>query len=191
MQAELWTINGLAVELDRDRRSLARDLEGLKPDEETRQGARTVRRYRMARVVAHLYRATAATGELEDFETQRERLAAAQAEKVEMENAVRRGELAEVAKVHAVWTDHVAAARAKLLAMPTKLGPQLTNVADARVISARVRAEVHAALAELADYEPPDGDGEPHVADPPGGADVVAPAGPDRQRVGRRKAKAQ
>jgi hypothetical protein len=84
-----------------------------------------------------------------EYDTQRERLAAAQAEKVEAENAVRRGELAELSAVAEQWSAHIHAARAKLLSMPAKLGPQLTHVADPTVIAARIRAEVYAALVEL------------------------------------------
>lgn len=125
-----------------------------------------------------------------DFESQRERLAAAQAEKYEAENALRRGELAPMPSVHATWTDHIAAARSRLLAMGTKLGPQLTNVGDASVIAAAIRAEVASALAELADYEPPAGDGGPEGLDQAGGSSVGTAAGADGQPVGRRRKKA-
>jgi phage terminase Nu1 subunit (DNA packaging protein) len=116
-----------------------------------------------------------------EFDDQRERLNAAQAEKVEAENAVRRGQLADVAIVAAVWTDHVAAARTKLLAIPSKLAPQLTAIHDPNVIAAGIRAEITAALAELAEYAPPA---------EPGGAgdgleDMGAAADADRKRMGR------
>lgn len=88
-------------------------------------------------------------GLIGEYDTQRERLAAAQAEKVEAENAVRRGELAELSAVAAEWSTAIHACRAKLLSMPAKLGPQLTHVADPSVIAARIRAEVYAALVEL------------------------------------------
>lgn len=191
MQPDLWTLNRLALELGRDRRALGRDLEGLKPAESIRKGNRTERKWRLRDVVEHLYAQRPADDAEHAFENERERLAAAQADKYEMENALRRNELAEVAAVHAVWTDHIAAARAKLLAMPSKLGPQLTNVADARILSSRIRAEVTAALAELADYEPPEASGEPAGADSEGGGSVGAAARPDGQRVGRRKKAAQ
>lgn len=85
-----------------------------------------------------------------DFDNQRERLAAAQAEKVETENALRRGELADMAAVLSVWVDHIMNARAKLLALPAKLGPQLVNCADAASIAGKIRHEVYASLNELA-----------------------------------------
>ena len=122
-----------------------------------------------------------------EFDSQRERLAAAQAEKVEAENAVRRGFLADVRAVLAAWTDLIAAFRAKVLAIPTKLAPQLTNVSDPKRIADIIRGELYAALAELADGDwigQPDGPAEGSSGD--GGA---APE-PDGKRVGRRKTKA-
>lgn len=192
MQAELWTLSGLAVELGRDRRSLARDLEGLDPDKTDRKGGRVERRWRMRRAVEHLYRVSAGA-EGEDFDDQRQRLAAAQAEKVERENAVRRGELVEASKVVAGIGEHIAAARAKLLSMPTKLGPQLLNIQDANLAASRIRSEVYAALTELADWELPEasgdsGDGGGAEA---GDADLAPAAAAQRQRVVRSRKAAQ
>lgn len=88
--------------------------------------------------------------------TQRERLAAAQAEKVEVENRVRRGELVEVEQVGVEWDDLVLAARAKLLSLPTKVAPQLVGRTDPNAIRTILRAEINAALAELASEGEPD-----------------------------------
>jgi phage terminase Nu1 subunit (DNA packaging protein) len=85
-----------------------------------------------------------------EYDNQRERLAAAQAEKVETENRVRRQELAEMSEVADAWSDHIANARSKLLSMPAKLGPQLVNLADPAVIASKVRTEIYASLLELA-----------------------------------------
>lgn len=122
-----------------------------------------------------------------EFSDQRERLAAAQAEKVETENAVRRGELAVMSDVQRVWADHIAAARAKLLSLPTKLAPQVTGIHEPNVIAAAIRAEITAALAELAEYE--SAETGPEEAD--GVEGVEAPSDPDSEPVGRRGKKAQ
>jgi hypothetical protein len=122
-----------------------------------------------------------------EFDDQRQRLAAAQAEKVEHENAVRRGELARMGDVVRFWTDCIANARAKALSMATKLSPRLVNIGDASVISAAIRAEVNAFLGELVDYDPRERSG----VDPSGESDVGPAAGPDREPVGRPRAKAQ
>lgn len=124
-------------------------------------------------------------GLIGEYDTQRERLAAAQAERVEAENAVRRGELAELGSVAAEWSALIHACRAKLLSMPSKLGPQLIHVADPTVIAARIRAEVYAALVELGgtdDDTDPDPGTETTARNrrraraPRAGAQVVEPA---------------
>lgn len=84
-----------------------------------------------------------------EYNNQRERLAAAQAEKVETENRVRRAELADTKQMIDLWSGILAAVRAKLLSLPTKLGPQLVNNNDPAAIVSRIRAEVYAALDEL------------------------------------------
>ncbi len=122
-----------------------------------------------------------------EFSDQRERLAAAQAEKVETENAVRRGELAVMSDVQRVWADHISAARAKLLAIPVKLAPQLTGIHEPNVIAAAIRADVTAALAELAEYEP--AETGPEQGD--GVAAVEAASDADGKSVGRRAKKAE
>jgi hypothetical protein len=122
-----------------------------------------------------------------EFDDQRERLAAAQAEKVEAENALRRGQLAVVADFDRVQADHVAAARARLLSMATKLAPQITGISEPNVIAAAIRAEVTAALTELAEYEPPQI--EDRGPDVPEGLEATTDT--DGQSVGRRAKKAE
>lgn len=120
----------------------------------------------------------------EEFDgDQRQRLAAAQAEKVEHENAVRRGELADMRDVEKAWTDFVANARAKALGMHAKLSPRLVNIGDASIIAAAIRAEVYAFLAELAEYRPEPG--RPGGDDPPDLEDMGSSAGANRKRMGR------
>lgn len=114
-----------------------------------------------------------------EFADQRQRLAAAQAEKAEAENAVRRGDLADTAVVAVAWIGMIASARAKILAMPGKLGPQVATNSDAAACAALIRTEAYAALSELAGP----------VRE--GARSVGAAAGPDDKRVGRRKAKAK
>lgn len=87
----------------------------------------------------------------DDFDNQRERLAAAQAEKVETENLFKRGELAEVAEISKVWDEHISNARAKMLSIPSKLSPQLINISDPNVIASRIRSEIYIIINELAE----------------------------------------
>jgi hypothetical protein len=122
-----------------------------------------------------------------EFDDQRQRLAAAQAEKVEHENAVRRGDLAPRADVVRFWTDCIANMRAKALGMGSKLSPRLVNIADPNIIATAIRTEVYAFLADLADYEP---SGPADMVE--GGAESsVTAAGADSKPVGRPRKKAQ
>lgn len=117
---------------------------------------------------------------------ERARLAKAQADKTEMENAVRRGLLVDLAATESAWGQCISNARAKLLGLGAKLGPRLVNIAEPRQIADAVRTECYAALRELSQYSPhtganSDGEGEPPVG---------TAAEPDRQPVGRRRKKA-
>jgi phage terminase Nu1 subunit (DNA packaging protein) len=88
-----------------------------------------------------------------EYDNQRERLAAAQAEKVEHDNAVRRGELVTLPDAEAAWGDCITNARAKLLGLPATLSARVP--ADVRaVVLDEARHLVHAALTELAAYDP-------------------------------------
>jgi len=88
--------------------------------------------------------------------TQRERLAAAQAEKVEVENRVRRNELVEIEQVGAQWDDLILAAKAKFTVMPSKLAPQLVGRTDPNDIRLILKSEINAALIELAGPSEPE-----------------------------------
>jgi phage terminase Nu1 subunit (DNA packaging protein) len=96
-----------------------------------------------------------ADGGAGDFDSQRERLAAAQAEKVETENAIRRGQLLFAEDAERLWTDLILAARSRLLAMPGKLAPTLADLSDPGAIATAIRVEVYAALTELSRCERP------------------------------------
>lgn len=153
MQAELWTLSGLAVELARDRRALARALEGLRPDSEEADGAgRVTRRWRMARVFAHLSAGGLEPGEL-DLNAERARLAKAQADKTEMDIAVRGGELLERSRVLREVGDMLASFRSRVIAIPDAIG-QLFEPRTARTVVTEVRRKLYESLAELAEYRP-------------------------------------
>jgi len=104
-------------------------------------------------IVKYWAEKTFGTGGAESHPTQRERLAAAQAEKVEAENRVRRGELVEIEQTATVWDDVVIATRAKMLSLPSKLAPQLVRQSDPNVIARALSDEIDHALAELAREE--------------------------------------
>ena len=83
----------------------------------------------------------------------RTRLVTAQAELAEAELAEARGELHRAAAVAKVWTDNVSNAKTRLLAIPSKVGPELVGH-EATAIQAKLKAAIYEALKELADYDP-------------------------------------
>lgn len=113
-----------------------------------------------------------------DLNAERARLAKEQADKTALDNEQRRGRLLSADQVELAWSNHIANARARLLSMPPKLGPQLTNVADPNIIATRIRAEVNAALWELVI------DDQPAAAADQSDPDMEAAAGIDDQPVG-------
>ncbi len=87
---------------------------------------------------------------------QRQRLAAAQAEKVERENAVAMGELIRARDALAVWQSIVGDARNSLLALPNKLAPRLAHQATERVYGL-LHDEIYQTLTDLAESRSNDG----------------------------------
>ncbi len=87
--------------------------------------------------------------------TAKERLALARADLAEMRAAERRGDLIATADVTDAWSQHIAAARAKLLALPTTIAPRIAPPGKLGEAQEIVRDIVYDALNELA------GDGLP------------------------------
>jgi len=89
-----------------------------------------------------------------DWQAERTRLTRAKADMAEMQSAILKGTVHEAKAVEAVWTDHLLACRAKLLAMPKKLAPRVHGVENLAAIEAELEATVTEALNELASYDP-------------------------------------
>lgn len=150
MQAELWTLSGLAVELGRDRRALAAALEGLQPDEQDTDAAgRITRKYRMARVFEHLMGGAADL----DLNAERARLAKAQADTHEANLAARCGELLERSRVMKEVGSMLASFQSRAIVIPDAIG-QLLDPKTARTVVPAVREKLYEALAEMAEYRP-------------------------------------
>ena len=149
MQAKLWTVSELAVELDVDRRTMAKRLEGLEPDEnETDKAGREHRQYLLCRVFGHLVEGDGGKLKLDD---ERARLAHEQANRAEMENEVRRGELLDQTQLEPELERAMVTFRQKMLSAGTKLAPLVApdNPNAARDI---INAEVERILTELAEH---------------------------------------
>lgn len=90
----------------------------------------------------------------DDWQKERARLTRAKADMAEMQAAILKGTVHEASAVEAVWTDHLMACRAKLLAMPKKLAPRVQGTDKITAIEAEIDAAVTEALNELAAYDP-------------------------------------
>ena len=110
-----------------------------------------------------------------DLNRERARLAKEQADRTALANAVARGDVIPAAVATQQWTDHIVAARARMLAIPPKYSPQVAGLSDVNVIASILKDAVHEALDELARWQPPSGSVET--------LEVAAEL--DRQPVGR------
>jgi hypothetical protein len=150
MQAKLWTISELSVELDVDRRTMAKRLEGLEPDQnETDKAGREHRQYKLARVVGHLM-GKGAGAEL-DLDHERARHSKEQADRAAMENEVRRGELIDQAQLEPALERAMVTFRQKMLGLGTKLGP-LVNPDKPNAARDIIDAEHERLLTELSQH---------------------------------------
>jgi phage terminase Nu1 subunit (DNA packaging protein) len=145
----LWSLNGLAVELCIERRTLAKRLTGLAPADERRVGSRLERRWYLADVVGCLNGHTPTDTRVSNLDVERARLAKLQADRIEVELAKTQGELIPVQQVIDAWSARILAFRAKMLALPAKTARVLAALDDFKEIAAVLREEIEEALTEL------------------------------------------
>jgi phage terminase Nu1 subunit (DNA packaging protein) len=120
----------------------------------------------------------------------RGRLARAQADKTEIENAVRCGELSVTARIVEWYGGMVADAKNRLLQIPDAIGQQL-DPETARKVVALARRLIHEALAELARGEPPADGGDSGAVGAAAGLDGEPVGGPVPPAVERGKRRAR
>lgn len=89
-----------------------------------------------------------------NLQAERARLAAAQADKTEIEVEILRGKVFKAEQIERAWTDMIANCRSRLIVIPTKLAPILSAEKDQKKIESSIRDAVFDALNELKDYEP-------------------------------------
>lgn len=124
------------------------------------------------------------------YDEARTRKVAAEAAIAELELAKVRNELALVGDVVKAWDDVLSAMKAKLLALPTKMGPILAAETDAGLIQKKLEEQLRDCLDELSNYDPlSDPTGANIVIDQPEGGDDSAEATTKTKRkpVGRPK----
>jgi len=92
-------------------------------------------------------------GEPDGYTQHRARLTKAKADKAEVEAALIKGTAHDAQAVAKVWEDMIGNARAKLLALPTKLAAQLEGMTIAERQDA-IQSAVSQALTELSNYSP-------------------------------------
>src|SRR5579859_949158 len=119
-----------------------------------------------------------------DLEEERARLASEQADKAAMENRRMRRELLPASQVQTQLERLFGAIRSHLLALPTKLAPQVLVRPELPAVQAALRDGIHVALHDLERFELTD---EPAESDQDGAEGVSAASDPDRKSVGRRR----
>ena len=87
------------------------------------------------------------------LESERTRLASAQAEKTELEVEVIKGSLIPSENVESVVNNMISAFRSKMLSLPTKAAPSVIQLADVAEAETLLREYVYEALTELSEYD--------------------------------------
>jgi len=87
------------------------------------------------------------------LESERTRLASAQAEKTELEVVVIKGDLIPAPNVELEVNNMVSSFRAKILSLPTKVAPSVVQLADVAEAESLLREYVYEALTELSEYD--------------------------------------
>lgn len=131
-------------------------------------------------------------GEVINFEAERARLTKEQADKVAMDNAVKRGDLMSATEVARHWGGLIVNAKTRLLSIPTKSAPLVLGAKSLPVAREIIERFVIEALNELvsADFHPT-GSGEVGMvaASEADGQPVGGPASQVKPR-GKRRARA-
>ncbi len=148
----------MSLELKRDRRTLAKVLHSLDPDEVTTTASGNSPRYQLSRVVNHLVAtaiasstsATGEPGERLDGVAERARVDKERADKLAMENEVARGNLLEAEDVERVWVETFTAIKTLLLAGPRKWAPLVIGMTSLPQIEAELNDGVRDCLTRAA-----------------------------------------
>ncbi len=90
----------------------------------------------------------------EEFQQDLRREQRAKAERREMENAARRGEMVRADDVLREWSKHIETAKNRLLLLPAKLAPRVAGIRNISECHLIIEREITAALVELGGYVP-------------------------------------
>lgn len=124
------------------------------------------------------------------YDEARTRKVNAEAEIAELALVKARGELALVEDVIVAWNDVLAAMKAKMLAIPTKVATIVAVEDDPKIVKQEIEDQIREALDELSNYDPlsdAGGTKKPVGKSADGGDDAKATSPSKRKRVGRPK----
>ena len=132
-------------------------------------------------------------GKAYDYEAERARLTKAQADRTELEVRELRAELVRMPVVEQHWQSMVASARARLLALPSRIAAQIAGPDRLQQVQDKAQALVYEALAELAGDAVPEQIRNRAAAESERANDenLSAAAETDHESVGRRKSGAK
>ena len=136
------SINQLSQVTGFTRATVSKRLEGLDPDETDGRSKRYVTKDALAR----LYR-----GDSLDLTEARARLAKEQADKQEMDNAIRRGDLVAGSEVEEFVIGLLSMVKTQLLAVPAKAAPEAHGAESIAEVEEVIRVLQFEALGALAD----------------------------------------
>ncbi len=147
LTAQDWSISALAVELKRDKRTIARiiDSGSIAPSKTTGK-VRKIKYYKMSDIVA----AMIDSDEL-DLQQERAKLAKKQTEKADLQINEMKGQLVDIELVKNSWAKQIIACRAKLLSLPTKMSSKVLAVDSLEEVQQIIKSHIHEALHELTD----------------------------------------
>jgi hypothetical protein len=157
----------------------------------TRPGARNANLYDSRDALRLIYVTEASADDL-DLSQERARLAKAQANITEMQEAELRGEMVRASEVISYWQTIITNAKIQLLGLPRRIGHLVLGVPTLGEVESVILAEVETTLHDLADFVPvPARRGESDVAAaaPADDEPVGGPVSPPVQRNKRRTRK--
>ncbi len=142
MQAQLWTVSGLAVETGFTRRAIAKALTGCPiADQKGRANC-----YWLKDAMPRLYGRESRGIDLGE---QRARQHRAMADKLECENKVRQGELVDGGAVAVLWQTLTTELRQRLMMIPARVGDQVRLAKRKNNAKKIIETEIRDALASL------------------------------------------
>ena len=142
MQPRLWSVNGMSVELRRERRTLNRIISdsGVQPVKETKRS----KPYYISDIVSAVLGTPA--GEL-DLVEQPALLAREQRRKLEFQNAESERKLIPANQIEEVWLRGVSIAQSRFLGVPTKTAALVSAAKSASEAQGIIRRAIYESLA--------------------------------------------